>query len=221
MKRKQNRNSRGSHVNRTSLSAQGSVASATLAPALGQSRTVAIFRTTLVVFLGSAFVAICSHISAPLWFTPVPLTLQPFAVLMIGLLLSPRLAAATLFTYLAEGAAGLPVFATGFTFTAGFAHLFGPTGGYLLAYPASAYLIAALWRPSSHSFWNALSTAAVGDLVILAGGALWLSAFTHATLGSLLSLAVLPFVPGDVLKVAAAAAIASGWSRFRSRNQAV
>ena len=68
-------------------------------------------RAAAIVIAGSAFVAVCAHVSLPLFFTPVPLTLQPFAVLMLGLLLSLRMAAATLAAYLAEGVLGLPVFA--------------------------------------------------------------------------------------------------------------
>ncbi len=103
-------------------------------------------RATGIILAGSALVAICSHITLPLWFTPVPLTLQPFAVVLLGLLLRPRLAAATLGAYLAEGGIGLPVFAPGLAFGAGLAHLLGPTGGYLMSYPAAAALIAYLWQ---------------------------------------------------------------------------
>ena len=74
-------------------------------------------RSTLIVLSGSALVAVCSHVALPLWFTPVPLTLQPFAVLLLGLVLAPRLAATTLFAYLTEGAVGLPVFAPGIAFS--------------------------------------------------------------------------------------------------------
>src|SRR6185503_21387923 len=120
-----------------------------------------------LVLAGSALVAVCSHISVPLWFTPVPLTLQPFAVLLLGLVLSPRLAAATLGAYLLEGAAGLPVFAPGLALGAGMAHLLGPTGGYLMSYPAAAALIAYLWKRSQRGFSAALSSAAIGNVVIL------------------------------------------------------
>src|SRR5215831_3180817 len=92
-------------------------------------------RSAGIVLVGSAFIAACAHIALPLYFTPVPLTLQPFAVLVLGLLLSPRLAAATLIAYLGEGALGLPVFSPGIAGSLGFAHLLGPTGGYLLSYP--------------------------------------------------------------------------------------
>ena len=206
-------------MNKSSVSSQAALASTGFAPALVPSRTATLFRASVVVFLGSVLVAICSHIAIPLWFTPVPLTLQPFAVLVLGLLLSPRMAAVTLFTYLAEGAAGLPVFAPGLAFSAGFAHLFGPTGGYLLVYPAAAFLIAALWRRVQRTYWFALISAAAGNLLILAGGALWLSAFAHASLQTATTLAVMPFLPGDALKVAAAAAIGAGWARFRHNRE--
>ena len=91
-----------------------------------------------IVLAGSAFVAVCAHVVLPLNFTPVPLTLQTFAVVLLGLLLSPRLAAGTLAAYLAEGALGLPVFSPVPVIVGGMAHLLGPTGGYLLAYPAAA-----------------------------------------------------------------------------------
>ena len=204
-------------MNKPAFSSQAALASAALAPALGQSKTAAWFRAAGIVLLGSAFVAVCSHIALPLWFTPVPLTLQPFSVLMLGLLLTPRMAAATLFAYLAEGAAGLPVFTPGLAFAVGFAHLFGPTGGYLLVYPVATFAVAALWRRSRRTFAMALACAAVGNLLILLGGAAWLAAFAHLSLRSALTLAVLPFLPGDALKVAAAAALASGWTRLRRR----
>jgi biotin transport system substrate-specific component len=127
-----------------------------------------------IVIGGSALVAICSHVALPLPFTPVPLTLQPFAVLLLGLLLAPRLAAATLAAFLAEGALGLPVFAPG---PVGLAHLLGPTGGYLLAYPLAALVISFLWRQTGrgtrHAFPAALLSAGAGNMFILACGALW------------------------------------------------
>ena len=95
---------------------------------------------------GSAVVAVCAHVVLPLTFTPVPLTLQTFAVLLLSLLFSPRLAAGTMAAYLAEGALGLPVFSPVPVMAGGLAHLLGPTGGYLLAYPAAAAVISSMWR---------------------------------------------------------------------------
>src|SRR3974390_3713791 len=116
-------------------------------------------RSAGTVLAGSAFIAACAHIALPLSFPPVPLTLQPFAVLTLGLLLSPRLAAATLIAYLGEGALGLPVFAPGPASFPGLAHLFGPTAGYLLAYPFAAMLISLLYRRGRRGFVPALAAA--------------------------------------------------------------
>src|SRR5205807_2648479 len=137
-----------------------------------------------VVLAGSGLVALCSHIAVPLWFTPVPLTLQPFAVLLLGLILSPRLAAATLGAYLLEGAAGLPVFAPGFALGGGLAHLLGPTGGYLMSYPATAALVSWLRGRVTRGFAGAVLSAAAGNAVILLCGFVWLAAWTHAAIGS-------------------------------------
>lgn len=171
-------------------------------------------RRVAIVLLGSLFVAVCAHLFVPLWFTPVPLTFQTFAVLLIGLLVSPGVAAATLCLYLAEGMCGLPVFSP--TGPATFLHLFGPTGGYLLAYPAAAALTAWLRRrlPGTR-FVAFLSAAALGSLLILLSGAAWLAILTHQSPAAVFTLAVAPFLPGDALKLVAAAGLATGWSRFR------
>jgi biotin transport system substrate-specific component len=181
-------------------------------PALPRTQS-ALLRWPLSVALGSLFVAICAHVSIPLWFTPVPITLQPFAVLLLGLLLSPSAAAAALVLYLAEGAAGLPVFTPG---SLGLLHLTGPTGGYLLSYPFVAALTAWLRRQFVNpGFTAALVAAATGSLVILLSGATWFGIVTHQHFGTVLTLAVLPFLPGDIIKVIAAAGIATGLRRFR------
>lgn len=175
-----------------------------------------------IVLAGSALVAVCSHIALPLYFTPVPLTLQPFAVLLLGLLLAPRMAAATLTAYLAEGAMGLPVFTP--SALSGIAHLIGPTGGYLLSYPLAAALVALLWRrdasgrAAGRDFIAALWSAAAGNLLILSCGAVWMALWLHASARVVLTESVLPFLPGDALKVIAAAALAAGWMRLRRRT---
>lgn len=186
-----------------------------VAPEIANSAAQRALRTAGVVLAGSALVAVCSHISLPLGFTPVPLTLQPFAVLLLGLLLGPRLAAATLAAYLVEGAAGLPVFAPGLVFGAGIAHLAGPTGGYLMSYPAAATLVAFLRHRLQRGFAGAMLSAAAGDAVILLSGMAWLVVWTHGSLGTAFALAVVPFLPGDALKVVAAAAIAKRLDRVR------
>jgi biotin transport system substrate-specific component len=170
-------------------------------------------RSAGIVVAGSLLLALCAHVSVPLGFTPVPLSLQPFGVLLLGLLVSPRMAVATLVAYLAEGAAGLPVFAP--SPISGIAHLLGPTGGYLMAYPAAAGLTSILWRRTGRGFSGALLGAGLGDLLILVSGAAWLAVITHGGSGSARFLGVLAFLPGDALKVVAAAGIGAGWQRVR------
>lgn len=167
-----------------------------------------------IVLAGNALAAVCAHVAVPLFFTPVPLTLQPFAVLLLGLLLTPGLAATTFAVYLLEGAMGLPVFAPSPTIP-GLAHLLGPTGGYLLAYPVAAALISLLWRRSGRGFAAALASAAAGDVMILISGGLWMAVLMHGTLLHASLLAVAPFLPGDALKIAAAAGVSFGLIRYR------
>ena len=164
--------------------------------------------------LGSLLVAICAHIAVPLWFTPVPVTLQTFAVLLLGLILGPATAAASLVLYLLEGMAGLPVLAP--VGAIGFLHIFGPTGGYLLSYPAAAALAGWLRRRiGTGGFTPSLIAAAAASLLILLSGAAWFSILTHQNAVTVFALTVAPFIPGDILKVIAAAGAATGLRRFR------
>jgi biotin transport system substrate-specific component len=192
------------------------VGSVELAAAPGRAVSAGI-RDVGIVLAGTALIAICAHIAIPLWYTPVPITLQPFAVLALGMVLSPRLAFATMLGYLAEGAAGLPVFTP--HGLGGLLQLFGPTGGYLLSYPIVAPLVSALWRRKqingSHKFSRGLVIAGFGSLVTLAMGATWLGVLTRLAPMTVLNHAVLPFLPGDVLKVCAAAAIAASTTRWQ------
>ncbi|HEY6491351.1 MAG: biotin transporter BioY [Terracidiphilus sp.] len=171
-----------------------------------------------ILVAASILLALCARLSFPLTFSPVPLSLQPFGVLLLGLLLSPRASVAAVGAYLVEGACGLPVFAPTVAGTAGLAHLLGPTGGYLFAYPVAAGLISFLWRRAGRGFSMALAAAALGDLLILASGALWLAASTHIAATSAASASFLAFLPGDGLKIVAAAGIATGLQRLRLRT---
>ncbi len=188
--------------------AKADVAGAASAP----DRVHPALRTAGIAIAGSFFVALCAHISLPLLFSPVPLTMQPFAVLLLALLLGPRTAFATMVLYLAEGAAGLPVFAPG---AGGMLQLLGPTGGYLLSYPFVAALVSRLSRRGVPAFSTRMWAAAAGNVLILLCGASWLALHTHAKVTTIMSVSVLPFLPGDALKVIAAAGIATAWIRFR------
>ncbi len=166
------------------------------------------------VLAGSLFIAGCAHVAVPLFFTPVPMTLQPFAVLLIGLLLGPGLGAATCAAYLLEGSLGLPVFTP--QGAGGMLQLLGPTGGYLLSYPGAAALAGCLSRLGLRKglTWNLLG-AGVANLLILAAGACWLALLTHQAAATVYHAAVLPFLLGDTVKVVLAGLLATGWQRAR------
>jgi biotin transport system substrate-specific component len=168
-----------------------------------------------IVIASTALVALCAHISVPLGFTPVPITLQPFAVLLLGLLLAPQLSFAALCLYLLEGAAGLPVFSP--HGLGGIAQLFGPTGGYLLAAPFAAAVAGLIYRSGNRKPLFALAGAAVGDLMLLALGTLWLGALAHTSFSVLLSESVVPFLASDAAKVVAAAVCAQIFASFSKR----
>jgi biotin transport system substrate-specific component len=126
-------------------------------------------------------------------------TLQTFAVLMAGCALGSRRGVLAVLLYLEEGFAGLPVFAGG---PLGVAHLFGPTGGYLLGFIAAA-LITGLFveTGATRNWFGRIAALALGSLAVYVPGVLWLGAFTG--LGAALSLGFLPFLVGDALKVIA------------------
>src|SRR3989440_13093484 len=111
-----------------------------------------VIRRVVAVVLGAALVAVAAQVSIPLPGTPVPMTLQPMAVLLVGGLLGGPLGALSMILYLAMGAAGLPVF-TPTVPLVGVARLLGPTGGYLLAYPVAAWVVGAMVRERS-SVWR-------------------------------------------------------------------
>jgi biotin transport system substrate-specific component len=194
--------------------AQTSAASAVVT----SSRSNSLIRWIASVVAGSALVAICAHVSVPLFFTPVPMTLQPFAVLLLGLLLDPSAAFTALALYLVEGASGLPVFTP--QGPGGILQLAGLTGGYLMSYPFVAALVSFVYRRlGGRRFASGLIAAAAGDVLILASGTIWMAVATHQQFSTLLSLSVVPFLPGDALKVCAAAAIAAGWLRIRKTEE--
>lgn len=163
---------------------------------VGLKRVVALLSGALLVTLGA-------QIAVPLPGTTVPITLQVPAVLIVGGLLGPTLGATSLAVYLVMGIMGLPVFAAGGVL--GIARLFGPTGGYLLAFPLAAALAGRV-APGGRS-WMRLGVAVIAaTLVIHAGGVAQL-----ALLGGDLGIAVragsLPFLAGDVVKLVVAALV--------------
>ena len=168
---------------------------------------VIAWKTVIAVVVGSALVAICAHIAMPLGFTPVPVTMQTFAVLLLALLFTPGAAFACLALYLMEGAMALPVFSP--HGPGGMVQLLGPTGGYLLSYPFAAALASWLYRRGRRSFLAALAGAGLASILILAAGATWLGLLTHVKLSVVFAQSVAPFLPGDAIKVLAATACVS------------
>ncbi|PZU88367.1 MAG: biotin transporter BioY [Chelatococcus sp.] len=160
------------------------------------------------VLIGTALLAFSSRITVPM--LPVPMTMQTFAVTLIGALYGWRLGAITVLAWLAEGAMGLPVLANG---AGGLAPFFGPTAGYLVAFVAAAALCGLL----AERGWNgrslplAFAAMLIGNLVCLVGGGLWLTWLIGAQ--KALAVGVLPFVPGAVLKSALAASLLALWAR--------
>jgi biotin transport system substrate-specific component len=174
------------------------------AEAIGNVR----LRRFVAVIAFAVLTALAAFMAVRIPGMPVPITLQTLFVSLAGLLLGPRLGAMAKATYVTAGAAGLPVFAGG---ALGFAYLFGPTGGYLLAFPLAAYVTGTLVdRTDTRGWLGALRmTVAVfiGTLVVFAGGFAQLAALTGDP-AMALRVGVLPFLFGDVVKVVLAVVIA-------------
>ena len=161
----------------------------------------------------SLLIALAAQVSIPLPFTPVPVTLQTFAVVLTGALLGSRRGAAAILLYLAEGLAGLPVFSLG---RAGFAHLLGPTGGYLVGFVAAVWLVGLLVeRRLAATFLGALFVLIAGHLVPYVTGVAWLAASLGVSRA--VALGFVPFLAGDALKVAASVGVLAGANMLGSK----
>jgi biotin transport system substrate-specific component len=172
------------------------------------TKAVLLARRSVAVGLGALVVAIAAQVVVPVPFSPVPMTLQPLAVLAVGGILGGAAGLSALLLYLALGILGLPVFAAG---GSGLAHLLGPTGGYLLAFPIAAGVTGALTgrplaTPGAGSVLRVLLACALAMVIIHIGGVAQL-----ALLGGDTSLAFrvgfVPFLTGDLLKIGLAAAL--------------
>jgi biotin transport system substrate-specific component len=168
----------------------------------------ALFDATWI-FSGSLFVALSAHIAVPLPFSPVPITGQTLSVLLLGALLGSRRGLLSLLLYLSWGLVGLPVFAGG---GVGLARLLGPTGGYLVGLAAAAFVTGLLAeRGWDRRVGTALLAMLCGNCVVYAFGLPWLAHFIGG--GHLLAAGLLPFIPGDLLKLALASAVLpAGWA---------
>jgi biotin transport system substrate-specific component len=176
-----------------------------------QERFFESTRQVALIFGATLFIALCAHITIPLMpLTPVPLTVQNLGVLLVGLFLGSRRGFAAVLFYLVEGMMGFPVFSP--TGAGGVAQLFGPTGGFLLAYPFVAFLAGYVFEQGSKSFARAAVGGLLAEILLFAGGLSWLYLFTHS-LAKAAYLGLYWFVAAEVMKVMFAAAIASRWRR--------
>jgi biotin transport system substrate-specific component len=145
-----------------------------------------------------------AFVRIPLPFTPVPITLQTFFVLLSGLLLGRNLGGVAQMSYVLLGVAGAPLFtSTG----SGIAHILGPTGGYLAGFVAASFYIGWGIRRVREGFWPVAVVLLIGDCILLCSGVLWLKVITGFSLSRLFYIGFIPFIPGDILKIAAAATI--------------
>jgi biotin transporter BioY len=180
---------------------------AALAP-LDWTRAVSL----AVVF--SLLTALAAQIVIPIG--PVPITGSTFAVLLTGALLGSRLGAMAMIAYLLEGAVGLPFFYGGH---GGFAHILGPTGGYLIAFPAAAFITGAFAENGwDKRFLTAVAAMAVGSIVILLAGWAWFALLMNTNLLAAFKVSVAPHIVGDIIKIILAAAVLpTGWALLKRK----
>ena len=165
-------------------------------------------RSVSLVFVFSLLTALAAQIVIPIG--PIPITAQTFAVLLTGALLGSRLGAMAMIVYLLEGASGLPFFYGGH---GGITHLLGPTGGYLVAFPAAAFVTGAFAENGwDKRFVTAIAAMVVGSLIIILAGWAWFSLVTNTSPLAAFKVTVAPFIIGDIIKIILAAGMLPlGW----------
>lgn len=166
--------------------------------------------------VGSALMALCAHVSFPLLFSPVPLTLQTFGLLVIAFTMGPQRAFAAMTLYLIEGTAGMPVFSP--AGPGGIAQLLGPTGGFLMIYPFAAYLAGSLFSLRKNIAFAYLGAIAATTL-FLASGMVWFKFVMHVNFAQAFALAVAPFLPGEIIKIIVASVAGERAHKLLARFQ--
>ena len=167
----------------------------------------AILYDAIVVICGSLILGLSAQVKVYLPISPVPITGQTFAVLMLAALLGSRRGVLAMIAYLIEGALGLPVFAGGI----GLAALIGPTGGYLVGFIAVAYVVGRLAEMGwDRRVITTIAAMLAGEIVLYTFGVCWLAIMTN--IRTALMIGLYPFIVGDILKIALAAAVLpAGW----------
>jgi len=166
-------------------------------------------RDVILVMLGTLLVAVLAQVKIPLPFTPVPLTGQTFAVLLVGATLGSKRGAASMILYIALGTLGLPFFAGG---ASGMAYLSGANLGYLVGFVMAAYVVGLLSeRGLERSVRTSLIPFLVGTFIIYLCGVTWLTILL-GSLNKAVAAGLLPFLIGDAIKlIAASLALPTAW----------
>jgi biotin transport system substrate-specific component len=200
--------------------------------AMSQSKVLAdriysgegIAADALRILTANLLLVLCAHIVIPLPWTPVPITGQTFGVLLVAVLLGARRGAITLILYLLEGAVGLPVFQP--LGLPGLARFAGPTAGYLFSYPFAAFVTGWLVERSAKFAESRAGGARLtglpligalisGEAIIFACGCAWLALFLQMGWSVALGQGALPFLPGEIIKIALIVVAAGGWQLAR------
>ena len=149
--------------------------------------------------------SIGAFVRIPLPFTPVPLSLQTFFVLLSGAVLGANLGALSQIIYLLLGVGGIPIFANA---GSGSVYIFGPTGGYILGFVLASFFIGKIIKMRSKINYGSLFIwMCLADLIILLSGVLWLKALWGLNLTKAMWVGLLPFLPVDLIKIAVASSI--------------
>ena len=172
------------------------------------NKEICLTKTACGILGALSFMALTTagaYLRIPLPFTPVPITLQTFFVLLAGAILGRRLGSLSQAGYLLVGIFGLPVFTGGLY---GFARLFGPTGGYLIGFVLASYAIGKLLGGDDDApFVKIVAAMVVGLAILFTAGTIQLALVMHISGEQAVALGVLPFIPGDFIKLLAAATI--------------
>lgn len=158
--------------------------------------------------------ALGAYVRIPVAGSPVPITLQTFFVVLAGAVLGRRLGIASQLGYLMLGVSGIPVF-QGASF--GIAHILGPTGGYLAGFVLAAYLVGWLTGFKGSNIYWIIASFIVGNIALYTLGVLWLMILYKINISSAVSIGILPFIPGEALKVFFASVVYSGISERSKR----
>lgn len=169
-------------------------------------------RDVALTLAGTAFITVAGYIAIPLPFTPVPLSLATFAVLLTGAALGPARGATSALLYLVLGVVGVPLFAGG---NAGWAF---SSFGYIVGYVIAALLVGSLARRrADRTVLSTIGLAGLGSLTIYACGVPWLAGFVGVDLATAITLGVAPFLIGDAIKIVAMAGLLPGTWRLVDR----